>query len=126
VVDTFLLGLRGMNMIKLKKNPPSKENKRKELRKGHREFLKKQGVSLDKEYQDMTYEEKGKYHSKIGNKALDMLDDASWVVGVGGVAKVGRVALSIAKNPKKVGTIGRQIVRKVKNLKRKMTKGATK
>jgi hypothetical protein len=82
--------------------PKSKQKLSKEenLRKEHREYLKKQGVPLDKDYRNMTYEEKRQYQEKAveqgGRLALQHFEYSPGGIGFKSMA----AGIKLARNPK--------------------------
>ena len=84
----------------IKPKSKSKLNKEENLRKEHREYLKKQGLSLDKDYRNMTYEEKQQYKMK-GAEAAGNLVLSGFEYSPGGVGfKSMAAGIKLARNPK--------------------------
>lgn len=107
-------------MIKPKSKP--KLNKEENLRKKHREYLKKQGVSLDKDYRNMTYEEKQQYKMKgaeaAGNLLLSGFEYSPGGIGFKGVS----AGIKLARNPKMVKKLLGKVVKKITKKKTKKKK----
>jgi len=121
VVDTFLLGLRGMShMIKPKSKP--KLSKEENLRKEHRKYLNKQGVPLEKEFRNMTYEERLAYGVKGAEVAGDMILTGLEANPKGMLIKGARVGLAIARNPKMLKKLAGKVVKKLTKKKTKTKK----
>ena len=106
---------------KAKKSKP-KLNKEENLRKEHREYLKKQGVSLDKNYRNMTYEEKQQYKMKgaeaAGSLLLSGFEYSPGGMGIRGIS----TGIKLARNPEMIKKLAGKVVKKLTKKKTKKKK----